>query len=117
MGDLGILPGHAPLLASLKPGLIRAILQGGKEQVYYVSGGTLEIQPTIATLLADTAIRAEDLDEVAAKDARERAEKTAASRKTNIDYSKTLSELAETAAQLQAIRKIRQIRKKYSGHD
>lgn len=117
LGDLGILPGHAPLLAILKHGLIRVVLQGGKEEVFYISGGTLEVQPQIATILTDTAIRAEDLDEMAAVQAREQAEKAAASRKTNIEYSKTLSELAETAAQLRAIKHIKQIRKKYSGRE
>lgn len=113
LGELGILPGHTPLLTSLKQGLIRVVLQGGKEEVFYISGGTLEVQPDVVTVLADTVIRAEDLDEIAAKEARERAEKAAANRKTNIDYSKTLSELAETAAQLRAIRQIKQIRKKF----
>jgi F-type H+-transporting ATPase subunit epsilon len=112
-GELGILPGHAPLLTSLKPGLVRITLQGGKEEVFYISGGTLEVQPDVAILLADTAVRAEDLDEMAAQQARDRAEKAAANRKANIEYSRTLSELAETAAQLRAIKKIKDLRKKY----
>lgn len=117
LGDLGILPGHTPLLTSLKPGLIRVVMQGGKEDVFYISGGTLEVQPKVVTILADTAVRAEDLDEMAAAEARERAEKAAASRKMNIEYSKTLSELAETAAQLRAIKQVKQLRKKYSGRE
>lgn len=115
MGELGILPGHTALLTSLKPGLIEVVLQGGKKEVYYISGGTLEVQPEMATVLADTAVRAEDLDEMAAKEAREQAEKAAMARKTDIEYSKTLSELAETAAQLRAIKQIKQLRKKFGG--
>ncbi len=116
-GELGIMPGHTPLLTFIKPGLIRVVLQGGKEEVFYVSGGTLEVQPEVATILADTAIRAQDLDELAAIQAREQAEEAAASRKNDIEYSKTLSELAETAAQLRAIRQIKQLRKKYGHSD
>lgn len=115
LGYLGILPGHTPLLTSLKPGLISVVLQGGKEEIFYISGGTIEVQPDVVTVLADTAARAQDLDEVAAMEARESAEKTAASRKTDIEYSKTLSELAETAAQLRAIKQLKQLRKKYGG--
>lgn len=112
LGDLGILPGHTPLLTSLKPGLVRVVLQGGAEEVFYISGGTLEVQPEIVTVLADTAIRGEDIDEMAAIEARESAEKAASNRKTSIEYSKTLSELAEAAAQLRAIAQIKKIRKK-----
>lgn len=113
LGELGIMPGHTPLLTSLKSGVVRVQLQGGKEEVFYISGGTLEVQPKIVTVLADTAARAEDLDEMAALEARSKAEKAVSDRKSNIEYSKTLSELAETAAQLRAIKQIKQIRKKY----
>jgi F-type H+-transporting ATPase subunit epsilon len=116
LGEVGVMPGHAPLLTTIKPGLIRVILQGGQEEVFYISGGILEVQPDVVTVLADTAIRAGDLDEMAAVESRERAEKVAATRKTDIEYSKTLSELAETAAQLRAIKQIKQLRKKY-GHE
>lgn len=116
LGELGILPGHTPLLTSLKPGLIKVVLQGGDETVFYISGGTLEVRQDIVTVLADTAIRAEDIDEMAAKDARERAERMASNQKTNIEYTKTLSELAETAAQLRAIKQIKQINKRFGGH-
>jgi F-type H+-transporting ATPase subunit epsilon len=116
LGEVGIMPGHTPLLTTIKPGLIRVILQGGQEEVFYISGGILEVQPDVVTILADTAIRAEDLDEMAAIESRDRAEKMAAAHKTNIEYSKTLSELAETAAQLRAIKQIKQIRKKH-GHE
>lgn len=113
LGDLGILPGHTPLLTMLKPGLIHVRKQGGSEEIFYISGGTLEVQPEIVTVLADTAVRAEDLDEMAAIEARDHAEKAASSRKTDIEYSKTLSELAEASAQLRAIKQIKHLRKKY----
>jgi F-type H+-transporting ATPase subunit epsilon len=113
LGELGIMRGHTPLLTTIRPGLIRAVLKGGSEEVFYVSGGLLEVQPDNVIVLADTAARAEDLDEVSAIEARDRAEKAASERKANLEYSRTLSELAETAAQLRAIRKIKQIRKKY----
>lgn len=112
VGELGILPGHTPLLTSLKPGLIRAILQGGNEEVFYVQGGILEVQPTVVTVLADTAVRAADLDEAAALEAKARAEKLLASKKAEVVYSQALSELAEAAAQLRAIEQLRRKAKK-----
>lgn len=107
IGELGILPGHTPLVTSLKPGVIRAILQGGNEEVFYVSGGVLEVQPDIVTVLADTAVRAGDLDEAAALEVKERAEKALTSKKAEIEYSQALSELSEAAAQLRAIQRLR----------
>ncbi len=107
MGELGILPGHTQLLTALKPGLIRATKQGGEEEVFYVDGGFLEVQPTIVTVLADTAARAADLDEVAALAAKERAEKILASKTAEVEYSQALGELAEAAAQLRAIEQLR----------
>ena len=115
LGDLGILPGHTPLLTTLKPGVLKVIAQNGTEHLFYLSGGTLEVQPKTVTVLADTAVRAEDLDEMAAMEARDRAEKAAAGHKTEIDYAKTLSELAETAAQIRAIKEVRKIKKKFGG--
>lgn len=106
-GELGILPGHTPLITSLKPGLIRAVLQGGTEEVFYVKGGVLEVQPDLVTVLADTAVRASDLDEAAALEAKERAEKIISEKKAEIEYSEALSELAEAAAQLRAIQQLR----------
>lgn len=106
-GELGILPGHTPLLTSLKPGVIRLISQGGQEEVFYVSGGILEVQPDIVTVLAQTAARASDLDEMAAQHAKERAEKVLAKKTAEIEYSSALSELAEAAAQLRAINELR----------
>lgn len=107
IGELGIAPGHAPLLTGLKPGQIRVIRQGGAEEVFYISGGMLEVQPNVVTVLADTAVRATDLDEAAAIAAKEKAEKALAMRGAEFDYSRALTELAEAAAQIQAIRQLR----------
>jgi F-type H+-transporting ATPase subunit epsilon len=107
MGELGIYPGHSPLLTSLKPGQIRVILADGREDVFYMSGGMLEVQPELVTVLADTALRAADLDEAAALAAKELAEKKLSEQKTGIEYSRALTELAEAAAQLKAIDVIR----------
>lgn len=107
MGELGILPRHAPLLTQLKPGEIRIKVPGGEEQFYYVSGGMLEIQPHVVTVLADTAVRAKDLDEAAAIQAKERAEQALKDKTSDFEYAKAQSELAEAIAQLQAIKKLR----------
>jgi F-type H+-transporting ATPase subunit epsilon len=107
MGELGILPRHAPLLTQLKPGEIRIRVPGGDEQFYYVSGGMLEIQPHVVTVLADTAVRAKDLDEAAAIQAKERAEQALQNKTSEFEYAKAQSELAEAIAQLQAIKKLR----------
>ncbi|EKD77798.1 MAG: F0F1 ATP synthase subunit epsilon [uncultured bacterium] len=111
-GELGIYPGHAPLLTALKPGQIRAILSDGKEEVFYMSGGMLEIQPTMISVLADTAVRADDLDEAAAVTAKQHAEKILQEKTAGIEYSRALSELAEAAAQLRAISMLRNKLKK-----
>ena len=113
MGELGIYPGHCQLLTSLKPGQIKAILEDGKEEVFYMSGGMLEVQPEIVTILADTALRAVDLDEAAAISAKEEAERRLAKQKTGIEYSKAMTELAEAAAQLRVIQMIRKSTKKH----
>ncbi len=106
-GELGIHPGHTALLTSLKPGQIKATLESGNEEVFYISGGMLEVQPDAVTVLADTAIRAADLDEAAAQASKERAEKTLVEQKSGIEYSRAISELAEAAAQLRAIQTLR----------
>ncbi|MBW5802406.1 F0F1 ATP synthase subunit epsilon [Coxiella endosymbiont of Ornithodoros amblus] len=113
MGELGIYPGHRQLLTSLKPGQIKAILEGGKEEVFYISGGMLEVQPEIVTILADTALHAVDLDEAAAISAKEEAERQLTKQKAGIEYSKAMTELAEAAAQLRAIQMIRKSAKKH----
>jgi F-type H+-transporting ATPase subunit epsilon len=85
MGEVGVLPGHAPLVTTLKPGEVRVRLPGGEEQSFYVSSGVLEIQPHVVTVLSDTAQRASDLDEAAALEAKERAERMLADRQADID--------------------------------
>ena len=107
MGDLGILPRHAPLLTKLKPGEVRVERADGEEEFYYISGGMLEVQPHCITVLADTAVRAKDLDEAAAKQAKERAEQALLDHKGDMDLAQVERELAEAMAQLQAISKLR----------
>jgi F-type H+-transporting ATPase subunit epsilon len=107
MGEVGIAPRHAPLLTRLKPGEIRIQLADGSEQSFFVSGGMLEVQPHVVTVLADTAIRAHDLDEAAAMEAKERAERLLADKHADIDYAKAQAELAQSIAQLRAIQKLR----------
>lgn len=107
LGELGITPGHAPLLTVLKPGEIRVTLPGGKEDVYYVSGGMLEVQPYYVTVLADTVERADSLDEKAALEAKARAEEMIASKGGDVDYSVAAVELARAVAQIRAIQKAR----------
>jgi F-type H+-transporting ATPase subunit epsilon len=110
MGEVGIAPRHAPLLTRLKPGEVRVQQTDGTEQSFFVSGGMLEVQPHVVTVLADTAIRAHDLDEAAAMQARERAERILADKHADIDYAKAQAELAQSIAQLRAIQKLRQKR-------
>lgn len=107
-GELGIHPGHTALLTSLKPGQVRAHLSNGQEEVFYISGGLLEVQPLITTVLADTALRATDLDEAAVLAAKEHAEKVLENQKAGIEYSAALSDLAKALAQIRAIKMIRQ---------
>jgi len=108
MGEVGIAPRHAPLVTRLKPGEVRVQTQEGNELSFFVSGGLLEVQPHIVTVLSDTAIRADDLDEAQALEARDRAEKMLADKTADIDYAKAQSELAQSMAQLAAIKKLRQ---------
>jgi F-type H+-transporting ATPase subunit epsilon len=107
MGELGIAPRHAPLLTRLKPGQVRVIAEDGEEQFFYVSGGILEVQPEVVTVLADTAIRAKDLDEAAARRAKEQAERALADRTDAVEIAKAQAELAQAIAQLQAIERLR----------
>jgi len=107
VGEIGIYRGHSPLLTALKPGQIHAILKDGSEEVFYMSGGMLEIQPTMVSILADTALRADDLDEAAALAAKGQAEKIIQEKTDGMEYSLALSELAEAAAQLRAISLLR----------
>ncbi|ARG98955.1 F0F1 ATP synthase subunit epsilon [Legionella micdadei] len=107
LGEVGITPGHAPLLTVLKPGEIRVTLPGGKQEIYYVSGGMLEVQPHCVTVLADTVERAENLDEAAALAAKARAEEAIANKNTELNYSFAAAELARAVAQIRAIKKVR----------
>jgi F-type H+-transporting ATPase subunit epsilon len=106
-GELGVGYGHAPLLTDLVPGPIRIVTQAGEEEVYYVSGGYLEVQPGIVSVLADTAIRAGDVDEVAAEEARQAAEHALANQTGDFDYGRASAQLAEAAAQLRTLQKMR----------
>lgn len=107
LGELGITPGHAPLLTVLKPGEIRLTLPGGKEEIYYVSGGMLEVQPQSVTVLADVVERAENLDEAAALAAKASAEEAIANKSAEFDYSVAAAELAQAVAQIRAIQKMK----------
>ena len=108
MGEIGIAPRHAPLLTRLKPGEVRVQADGSEEQSFFVSGGMLEVQPHVVTVLADTAIRAADIDEAQALEAKERAEKMLADKTADIDYAKAQAELAQSVAQLRALQKLRE---------
>ena len=112
LGDLGIALGHAPLITELKPGPIRLIKQGGEAEVYYISGGYLEVQPNMVKVLADTVQRAADLDEASAQEAVKAAEKALNEKGADFDYGSAAARLAEAAAQL---RTVQQIRKKFGG--
>ena len=106
-GELGIMPRHAPLMARLQPGEVRVRMAGGEEQFFYVSGGMLEVQPHVVTILADTAVRAHDIDEAAAKEAQRRAEEALRDRESEVDYARAQTELAAAAAQLRALQNLR----------
>lgn len=106
-GEVGIMPRHTQMLSTLKPGVVRIVEQGGAEQSFYVSGGILEVQPHIVTVLSDTALRAADLDESAALEAKNRAEAAMKDKASDMDYAKAKTELIEAVAQIDAIKKIR----------
>lgn len=111
LGEIGIIPGHAPLLTVLKPGEVRVTRQGGLEEVYYVSGGMLEVLPYYVTVLADTVERAEDIDEAAALAAKAHAEAVIANKHSDVDYSVAAAELARAVAQIRALHKARKMLK------
>jgi F-type H+-transporting ATPase subunit epsilon len=109
MGEVGIYPHHAPMITSIKPGALRIKLADkNEEQLIYISGGILEVQPGVVTVLADTAIRGHDLDEAQANEAKKAAEEAMKNRSSDVDYAKAQAELAEAIAQIQAIQKLRQ---------
>lgn len=108
MGEVGIYPRHAPLLTRIKPGTIRIkIPDQNVEELIYVSGGILEVQPLVVTVLSDTAIRGKDLDEEKVLAAKEKAEEAMKDRSSSMDYARAQAELAQAVAQIQAIQKLR----------
>lgn len=110
MGEVGITPRHSPLITTLQPGEVRVQLPEGGEEVFYVSGGILEVQPHVVTVLSDTALRAIDVDEAAALAAKERAEQAMQDRQSQIDYARAQAELAQAVAQLRTLDRLRRRR-------
>jgi len=110
-GEVGIAPRHTQLIAKMRPGEVRLHTEGSEDEMFWVSGGILEVQPHQITVLADTAERAKDLDEARAKEAMERAEKAMADKTSTIEFAKAQAELAEAMAQLRVIDKLRKIKK------
>ncbi len=109
-GELGILPGHMPLMTRIKPGAVRIKLPGDKEELIFVAGGLLEVQPSLVTVLADTAIRGADLDQAKAMEAKKMAEEAMVNRSSEMDYARAQAELAAAIAQLAAIDRLRKQR-------
>lgn len=109
MGELGLAFGHSPLITLVRPGYVR-VDRPGKQEVFYISGGMLEVQPSSVTVLADTILRASDVDEAAAIKAKERAVKALASKSSGLDIDKAKSELAYATAQLRAIKELRDLK-------
>ena len=107
MGEVGIAPRHTPLISPLKPGEVRLDMGDGKEEFFFISGGILEVQPHLVTVLSDTAIRANDLNEAAAMEAKKRAEAALADQQSDLDVAKARAEIAAAAAQIAAIQKLR----------
>ncbi|ABO25707.1 F0F1 ATP synthase subunit epsilon [Shewanella loihica] len=106
-GDLGVMPGHAPLLTHIKPGMARIVKQDGKEEVFYLSGGILEVQPFSVSVLADVVLRAEEIDEQAAVEAKRRAEAHMANAGADFNYAAAAIELAQAIAQLRVVETIK----------
>ncbi len=107
MGEVGIAPRHTQMLSPLKAGDVRVQTEDGGEEFFYVSCGLMEVQPHMVTILSDTALRAEDLDEARALEAQQRAEKAMSENTTDMELAKARAELAQAAAQLRAIQKLR----------
>ena len=111
MGEVGIAPRHTPMVTRLKPGDVRITKDNGEEEIFYISGGILEVQPHVVTVLSDTAVRASDIDEAAAQEAKRRAEERIAGQQDEYDYARARAELAEAAARLQTLQKLRRIQR------
>ena len=107
LGEVGITYGHAPLLTGIKPGPVRLIKQGGAEEIFFVSGGYLEVQPYHITVLADTALRADDMDEAAALEAQQLAQQQLSEQSNEIDFQRAAAQLAEASAQLRTLQAIK----------
>lgn len=107
LGELGIAYGHAPLLTGINPGPVRLIKQGGEEEIFFISGGFLEVQPYHITVLADTALRADDMDEAAALEAQQQAQHQLSEQASEIDFQRAAAQLAEAAAQLRTLQAIK----------
>jgi F-type H+-transporting ATPase subunit epsilon len=110
MGEVGIAPRHTALITRLKPGDVRVRKENGEIEHFYISGGMLEVQPQVVTVLADTAIRVRDIDEAVAAEAKRRAEESLAGKTAELEYAKAQSELAKAVAQLRAIEKLRKMK-------
>ena len=110
MGEVGIHARHTPMLTPLKPGEVKITKQGGEEEFIYVSGGMMEVQPSIVTILSDTAVRAQDLDEAAAMEAKQAAEEAISNREGDMEIAEAQSKLLEAVAQLRMIENFRKRR-------
>ncbi|CUS47836.1 MAG: F-type H+-transporting ATPase epsilon subunit AtpC [Idiomarinaceae bacterium HL-53] len=106
-GELGILPGHIPLLTALKPGMVRIVTEAGEEEFFYVAGGVMEVQPDTVTVLSDTAVRGDDLDEQAAEKAMQQAREALADSSPDMSYAEAAAELARAIAQLRVLQQLR----------
>ena len=111
LGELGVLPGHAPLLTGIRPGPVRLRDENGEEEVFYAAGGYLEIQPGVVTVLADTALRASDIDEAAAAEAQQEAERALTEAAAEMDYGRVQAQLAAATAQQRTLEELRKRRR------
>jgi|TARA_X000000950_G_scaffold118543_1_gene148479 F-type H+-transporting ATPase subunit epsilon len=107
LGEMGITPGHTPLLSDLNPGPVRLVMNDGEEEIYYLSGGYIEVQPTSISILADSAVRAADIDEASAAAAVKSAEQRIVNQSSDVDFSKATAMLAEATAQLRTVKALR----------
>ena len=107
LGEIGITPGHSQLLTGIIPGRVKVVRENGEEEIFFLSGGFIEVQPDVVTLLSDVAVRAEDIDEAEAEKAKADAEKIKNDSEAGVDFSRARAELAEAAARLQTLRKLR----------
>tara|TARA_B100000676_G_scaffold158117_2_gene155862 strand:+ start:1771 stop:2190 length:420 start_codon:yes stop_codon:yes gene_type:complete len=108
LGELGIHPGHTALLSGIKAGPVRLVMEDGSEEIFFASGGFIEVQPTAITILADTAMRGDEIDEVQAEAARQQAERELADQKSDFDFSRVQANLQDQAAMLRTVRKMRE---------